>query len=243
MLADVAVVGGTGIGERLAALGGLPVAVPTAHGVLRGRRVELDFCALLMVQRHAAGHKTPPHRVNYRALAAGLRAAGVRACLATAACGGLRTDWPPGTPVVCSGMIDLTCRRLTMWDREVRHVDFGGAFETRLREALLAGCATAGLAAQPEGVYAGLDGPRYETPAEIEMIRRLGGDLVGMTASSEAICLREAGVPYACLAVVTNYAAGLTSASLDHGEVADVMGSVGDAVVNALLAAARLLAV
>lgn len=129
-----------------------------------------------------------------------------------------------------------------MWDRQVRHVDFSHPFDPAARAALLGAFADAGVEAADGGVYLGLDGPRYESPAEIEMMRGLGAELVGMTASSEAICLREAGVPYACVAIVTNMAAGMTESALDHGEVVDVMRTHGEAVVGALLRAARLLA-
>jgi len=84
-----------------------------------------------------------------------------------------------------------------------------------------------------------LDGPRYETPGEIEMLRKLGGDIVGMTAATEAIAFRELGVPYACLAVVTNHAAGMGAAELGHEEVVEVMESAGEKAVRLFLEAAR----
>jgi 5'-methylthioadenosine phosphorylase len=86
--------------------------------------------------------------------------------------------------------------------------------------------------------YVGMNGPRYETPAEIRMLAEAGADVVGMTASSEAIALAENGISYGCVAVVTNLGAGLGWGALHHGEVTDVMKERGPEVVRMLLRAA-----
>ena len=111
--ADVALIGGTGVGERLAALGGQALFVPTPFGTMRGRAVEHDGLKIVVVRRHSAGHKTPPHLVDYEAIADGLRRLGVRGCLATAAVGSLRDDWREGTLATCTDFIDATGRGTT----------------------------------------------------------------------------------------------------------------------------------
>lgn len=238
MTIDLGIIGGTGVGSRLAGLGGRPIHVPTPYGLLRGKVVVYEGKRILAIQRHAAGHKLPPHRINYRAIAAGLASVGARACFASAAVGSLHPEWPPGTLVVCSDFLDLTGRRLTLHSRKVYHQDMTEPFSAR--NALLEACRSRSEDAVDGAVYVCGDGPRYETPQEIRTMALLGGDVVGMTAASEAILLREAGVPYACLAVVTNLAAGLKAGELFHGEVEDVMKSRGEAVVGILLAASRL---
>ncbi len=232
--ADVALIGGTGVGTRLAELGGVPLHVPTPFGVMRGRLVDIEGLAIMAVQRHAEGHGTPPHLVQYEAIADGVRRLGVRACFSTAAVGSLHEDWPVGCLAVCTDMLDLSCRGTTLFDREVRHTDFSSPFPAArfLRSA-------AGDEAEPSAVYACMDGPRYETPHEITILRQLGADVVGMTAASEAIAMREAGVPYGCLAVVTNLGCGLGREKLSHGEVTDVMQERGEHIVQILLDAAR----
>jgi 5'-methylthioadenosine phosphorylase len=229
---DAMMIGGTGIGDRLAALGLPAMLVPTEYGTARGFLLEENGRRAFVVQRHSAGHKTPPHLINYRAMADAARRLGVRACFATAAVGCLRPDWLPGTLVVCRDFIDMTDRSVTMWDRKVRHVDFSNPMAAR--NHMLEAGKSLGISVEDGGVYAGLDGPRYETFAEVEWVRRSGGELVGMTASTEAEVMVEAGVPYACMAVVTNLAAGMTDAVLDHNEVVDVMKVQGDAVVKIL---------
>lgn len=238
---DVGVIGGTGVGGRLAAMGGVPLAVPTVAGILRGRVIQNDGISILVVRRHSAGHTVPPHKVGYAAMAYGFRQLGVKACLATAAVGSLRREWVPGTLVVCSDFLDFSNRNLTLFDDQVVHTDFSQPFADTVREALIATAVGQQLEIEPKGVYINANGPRYETPHEIEVYRQMGGELVGMTAASEAILMREAGVPYGCLAIVSNLAAGMTSEPLSHSGVVEVMEAKGEQVLSLLLATATML--
>ncbi len=239
MRADAAIIGGTGIGPRLAALGGESLHVPTPFGTMRGAIADFGGRRVALISRHSSGHKTPPHLVDYRAVAAGVSRLGARACFATAAVGSLRDDWGMGTLCVCSDFLDFTGRNLTMFDRSVVHTDFSEPFDLRARAALLQGSASSGVAAIDGGVYINGNGPRYETPFEIRWYRSLGGDVVGMTAASEAVSMREAAVPYACLAVVTNLASGLSGDPLSHEEVVEGMSAASERVVTLLEAAVR----
>jgi 5'-methylthioadenosine phosphorylase len=241
MQVDVGIIGGTGIGERLLRFGGRALHVPTAAGCLRGRYVQVEGLNLFLIGRHSAGHKVPPHKVNYRAMALGMQAAGVKACLSTAAVGSLRAEWRPGTMVACSDFLDFTGRRQTLFDRQVVHTDFSNPFGPRSHAAILAAAEELGEPVQAGGVYMCGDGPRYETPAEIDLYSKIGADLAGMTAGTEAILMREAGVDYGCLAIVTNLACGISEAPLNHEEVVDEMNRSGERAVMILLnAAARL---
>ncbi len=242
MQVDVGIIGGTGIGERLLQLEGRALHVATTAGVLRGRLVELNGLRLYLIGRHSAGHKVPPHQVNYAAMGLGMKHLRVRACLASAAVGSLREDWPPGTMVACSDFLDMTGRHLTLFDREVVHTDFTNPFGIKAHAALIAAGAAIGETVHDGGVYLCANGPRFETPAEIDLYKSFGADLVGMTAASEAVLMREAGVKYACLAIVTNLAAGMSGAPVSHEEVTDEMLRSGERAVQVLLAAAEKLA-
>lgn len=237
MRSSIAIIGGTGIGNRLALLPGKPIMVPTAEGPLRAKHVTIEGRSVYLLQRHSAGHKTPPHRVNYKAAALGCKALGIENVFATAAVGSLREDWGPGTFAACSDFLDLSFRRLTMWDREVKHIDFTEPFSPALRTSILESCNRLGVDCHSKAVYVCGDGPRYETPEEIQMYRKLGGDIVGMTASSEAIAFRELGIGYACLAIVTNLGSGLAGYELTHEEVVEVMESSGEKAVKILFGA------
>lgn len=235
----IALIGGTGIGQQLATLGGEPIIVPTPAGPLRATSVMNDETEIFLVQRHSAGHKNPPHKINYTAIALGLKKLKVKACFSTAAVGSVREDWKAGTMAVCSDFLDFSCRRLTLYHHNVTHTDFTQPFDQQVRFALLDSAAKLGLHVKDGCVYATMDGPRYETPAEIHMLRTLGADVVGMTASSEATLFREAEIPYACLAIVTNLAAGMESPKLTHEEVVEVMHKSSKTAVQLLLSATK----
>jgi purine-nucleoside phosphorylase len=138
-------------------------------------------------------------------------AAGCATVVLTNGCGGLRPSWTPGTPVLIRDHINLTARSPI---EGAHFVDLTDLYSARLR----------GLCHEvdpdlDEGVYVQFPGPHYETPAEVEMVRRIGGDLVGMSTTLEAIAAREAGMEVLGISLVTNLAAGVSDAPLDHQEV------------------------
>jgi purine-nucleoside phosphorylase len=138
-------------------------------------------------------------------------AAGCRAIVLTNGCGSVRADWPPGQPVLISDHLNLTGRSPLVG---ARFVDLTDLYSPRLRERCRAVDPTL-----DEGVYAQFPGPHYETPAEIRMVRTIGGDLVGMSTTLEAIAAREAGLEVLGISLVTNSAAGITGEPLNHAEV------------------------
>ncbi|WP_264922052.1 purine-nucleoside phosphorylase [Mycobacteroides chelonae] len=138
-------------------------------------------------------------------------AAGARTIVLTNAAGGLRDEYTVGQPVLIRDHLNLTARSPLVG---AQFVDLVDAYAPRLRA--LAREIDDSLA---EGVYAGLPGPHYETPAEIRMLRTLGADLVGMSTVHETIAARAAGAEVLGLSLVTNLAAGMTGESLNHDEV------------------------
>jgi purine-nucleoside phosphorylase len=138
-------------------------------------------------------------------------AAGCRAVVLTNGCGGLNRAWAPGTPVLIRDHINLTARSPI---DGAHFVDLTDLYSSRLRSM----CRMVDPSLE-EGVYVQFPGPHYETPAEIEMVRRIGGDLVGMSTALEAIAAREAGLEVLGISLVTNLAAGISGAPLDHAEV------------------------
>ncbi len=138
-------------------------------------------------------------------------AAGARVVVLTNAAGGLRPDWAPGQPVLVADHLNLTgCSPLV----GPRFVDLTDLYAARLRRLVHAVAPDLS-----EGVYAALPGPQYETPAEIRMLATLGADLVGMSTALEAIAARAAGAEVLAVSLVTNLAAGVGAAPLDHAEV------------------------
>jgi 5'-methylthioinosine phosphorylase len=237
----IGIIGGTG----LASLGGLQLqharavatpwgepSAPLQHGRWHG-------CPVVFLARHGASHTFAPHAINYRANIWALRAAGARRVIAVNAVGGIGAAFAPGCLVIPHQLIDYTWGRAHSYAGEggepLQHVDFTEPYSASLRALLLAGARRAGLAVLDAGVYAATQGPRLETPAEIDRLARDGCDIVGMTGMPEAALARELALEYACCAVVVNRAAGRGSDI--HGELARWVEQ-GMAAAHALLAGA-----
>ena len=233
---DLAIIGGTGV-YALAELADVEAHQPVTHygppsgpvriGTLEGRRVAF-------LARHGEGHSLPPHRINYRANLAALKALGATRVLALNTVGGITAQCPPRALVMPDQLIDYTWGRIsTLCEEpgtEVLHVDFGDPYTPALRRALVDAAARAGVALVDGGCYGATQGPRLETKAEIARMRRDGCDLVGMTGMPEAGLARELGLDYACLGIVANWAAG---AGPDPDEVItlqDVLDNVAAAM-------------
>jgi purine-nucleoside phosphorylase len=137
--------------------------------------------------------------------------AGCRAIVLTNGCGGLKETWTPGTPVLISDHINLTA---TSPIEGAHFVDLTDLYSSRLRALCREVDPTL-----DEGIYVQFPGPHYETPAEIGMVRAIGGHLVGMSTTLEAIAAREAGMEVLGISLVTNLAAGITGEPLNHEEV------------------------
>jgi len=138
-------------------------------------------------------------------------AAGCRAVVLTNGCGGLKPTWSPGTPVLISDHINLTGRSPI---EGAHFVDLTDLYSSRLRALCHEVDPTL-----DEGVYVQFPGPHYETPAEVRMAGILGGHLVGMSTTLEAIAAREAGMEVLGISLVTNLAAGISDQPLNHEEV------------------------
>ncbi len=235
---DVAVVLGSGWAPAVDALGAPTATVPMAelpgfspptaagHG---GRILSIPVgerrVLVLLGRIHAyEGHELSAvvHPVRTAC------AAGVRTVVLTNAAGGLRPEYRVGQPVLISDHLNLTARSPLVG---AQFVDLVDAYSPALRA--LAREVDPTLA---EGVYAGLPGPHYETPAEIRMLRTLGADLVGMSTVHETIAARAAGAAVLGLSLVTNLAAGMTGEPLSHDEVL-AAGRTSATAMGALLAA------
>jgi len=218
---DVALVLGSGWLPAADALGDADAEVPLADlpgfaapavaghgGTMRSLRVG-DRRVLVLLGR--------THLYEGRGVAAvvhGVRTAAAAGCgtvVLTNGCGGLNPDWPPGTAVLIRDHVNLTA---TSPLEGATFVDLTNLYSAELREL----CREVDPSL-PEGVYVQFPGPHYETPAEIAMVRAFGGDLVGMSTALEAIAAREAGMAVLGLSLVTNLAAGISGAPLDHAEV------------------------
>ncbi len=228
MSLKVAIIGGTGVGPILESYTGDYISVETEYGSIHTKKIIVEGNEVYFLSRHSEGHKVPPHSVNYLGLAECCRQLKVDYALSSAAVGSLRSDWATGVMGICTDFIDFSFRNITKYTDTVEHTDFSDPFDKSLREKIAKIAETHSIELEKNVVYACTNGPRYETPAEVTMLRTLGGDVVGMTVASEAIAFRESGVPYGCIAMVTNLGAGLSETPLNHEEVVAAMNVMGE---------------
>lgn len=158
------------------------------------------------------------------------RALGARVVVLTNAAGGLDPSFGPGTLMIMRDHINLTGRNPLIGPNAdelgPRFPDMTEAWSPRLRAGLHAAAAAEGVE-MAEGIYVGLTGPTYETPAEVRMLAALGGDAVGMSTVLECIAARWVGLEVCGVSLVTNAGAGYTGAPLTHEEVLEAGASAG----------------
>jgi purine-nucleoside phosphorylase len=218
---DVALVMGSGWAPAVDALGepeneflvtelpGFPPAAVVGHGgKIRSYKIGEKRVLVFLGRTHFYEGR------GVAAVAHGVRtavAAGCKTIILTNGCGGLREGMRPGQPVLISDHLNLTATSPIIG---ANFVDLTDLYSPRLRAL----CKEVDETLE-EGVYVQFPGPHYETPAEINMVRVMGGDLVGMSTVLEAIAAREAGAEVLGISLVTNLAAGLSGEPLNHEEV------------------------
>ncbi len=179
---------------------------PLTFGNMAGNEV-------VFLPRHGSGHYIAPHEVNYRANLFALKQLGVTHVIGAAAVGGISDNMAPLKLVFPDQIIDYTWgRQNTFHDgqtQRVHHVDFTYPYDETMRQQMIAAASELGLAFESRGVYGATQGPRLETAAEIQRMKRDGCDIVGMTGMPEAVLARELQMKYACCALVVNWAAGV----------------------------------
>ncbi|GAA0427930.1 purine-nucleoside phosphorylase [Leifsonia naganoensis] len=154
-------------------------------------------------------------------------ATGATTMILTNGAGGIKEHWKPGTPVLISDHINLTADSPL---EGATFIDLTDLYSSRLRE--LAKSIDGSL---DEGVYTQFRGPHYETPAEVQMAKTIGGHIVGMSTALEAIAARQAGMEILGMSLITNLAAGIQKTPLSHAEVIEA-GQEAEPVISALLA-------
>jgi 5'-methylthioinosine phosphorylase len=210
---ELGVIGGTGLYQIAALANARRVRVDTPFGAPSGEVVvgKLGQREIAFLARHGEKHTLAPHRVNYRANVWALHHLGAPRVVGVNAVGGITARMGPRVVAVPNQVIDYTHGRLTTYcDAEgaaVDHIEFGEPYDEVLRRLLLAAAVPDGGAVDG-GVHGVTQGPRLETMAEVSRMARDGCDLVGMTGMPEAALARELKLPYACLALVANWAAG-----------------------------------
>ncbi|MFZ5943772.1 MAG: S-methyl-5'-thioadenosine phosphorylase [Bacillota bacterium] len=226
MKIDFAVIGGTGVYNPHLLTSIEDYGVKTPYGDVNLKIGQLGQKPVAFLARHGVKHSVPPHKINYRANIMALKKLGVKKIIATAAVGSLNKIMAPGHLVLLNQFIDFTKGRVQTFyegdENGVLHIDMTNPYCTHLQQEIERVCPL-DITLHKNGCYVCTEGPRFETPAEINMFKQWGGDLVGMTSVPEVVLARELGMCYAGIAMVTNYAAGISEHPLTHKEVVETM--------------------
>ncbi|QGT99093.1 5'-methylthioadenosine phosphorylase [Candidatus Syntrophocurvum alkaliphilum] len=225
----IAIIGGTGIYNPKLLDNVKEVEQKTKYGDVKVLIGDYKGIEIAFIPRHGSKHSVPPHLINYRANIMALHHLGVKNILATAAVGSLNYEFKPGQFVLADQFIDFTKSRQNTFfeggDEGVIHCDMTVPYCPDLRKAIKQAAHNKNIDIQDNGVYVCTEGPRFETAAEIQMFKMMGGHLIGMTSVPEVCLSRELGMCYANISIITNFAAGISTQALTHAEVVDMMRS------------------
>lgn len=219
--AEIGIIGGSGfyefVDDAVDVAVDTPFGDPSATirvGDVAGRRVAF-------LPRHGAGHRYAAHRVPFRANVWAMASLGVRSLIAPCSCGSLRPDLHPGDFVVVDQLVDRTHGRADTFhdvgapegtpgsEGSVHHQSFAEPYDAALRAHLLRAADEIGQPIHDSGTMVIINGPRFSTRAESRWFREMGWSVVNMTGYPEAVLAAEAGLPYATVALVTDYDAGV----------------------------------
>ena len=207
----VGIIGGSGLDDPKIFENAEEVWVDTPYGqpsaaLVRGR---IGAVEAILLPRHGKWHQLSPGQVNYRANIHALKDQGATHILATTACGSLREEIGRGDFVIVDQFIDFTRHRRTTFfesfEEGARHAAMADPFDADLRKLLCRGCRDLGFRFHDGGTVVTIEGPRFSTRAESNMFRIWGADVINMSVAPEAILANEAEIPYAAVAMSTDY--------------------------------------
>jgi 5'-methylthioadenosine phosphorylase len=232
----LAIIGGTGFenlfkdSQQLRLGTPYGMAPPISIGKIQSKSVAF-------LPRHGPDHSLPPHRINYRANIYALHEIGIERILATNAVGAINRRFKPADIVIPHDFVDFTKLRCTTFYDEapVTHIDVSEPYCPELRRVLVENATSLDLHVWDKAVLACTEGPRFETPAEIAMLKLLGCDVVGMTGFPEVSLARELEICYAAVLFVSNMAAGMQKrlTPLDVSRVSEeIMPKLGQVLTD-----------
>ena len=211
-MTKIGIIGGSGLDDPDLLQNARDIEIDTKYGkpsallkegTIQGRDV-------VILARHGRAHTIPPTFVNYRANIQALKDVGCSMILATTACGSLRKEIDRGHLVILDQFIDFTRMRPVSFHEEFEphgavHTGMADPFDENIRSLMNQACETLGLAHHETGTVVTIEGSRFSTRAESNMFRLWGADVINMSVAPECILANEAGIPYAAVAMSTDY--------------------------------------
>lgn len=209
--ADIGVFGGSGLYSFLENMEEVEIDTPFGKPSDRFAIATVGNKRVAFLPRHGKAHQFPPHMINYRANIYAMKMLGVKCILAPTASGSLKAEVKPGDFVICDQFVDRTWgRKDTFFDGpETKHFSTANPYDEKLRALALGICREEGITAHEAGTVVVIQGPRFSTKAESRWFGSMGWDVINMTQYPEVALAVEMEIPYANIALITDYDAGL----------------------------------
>jgi len=211
-MTKIAIIGGSGLENPAILKNAVDVKIDTPYGPTTSdfKCGEIGGREVAILSRHGRQHTIPPSQVNNRANIWAIREMGCSHILATTACGSLREEIGRGDFVVLDQFIDFTRHRpVTFFEsfepREMKHTPMADPFDSFLRSKIIETARELNMKFFETGTVISIEGPRFSTRAESNMFRMWGADVINMSTAPEAILANELGIPYAAIAMSTDY--------------------------------------
>jgi 5'-methylthioadenosine phosphorylase len=208
----VAIIGGSGLEDPALIQEPESKTITTPYGSPSSSLLcgSISGVEVVILSRHGRQHTIPPSKVNNRANIFALKQEGCTHILSTTACGSLKEEIGRGDLVIPDQFIDFTQRRINTFFEEfepgkMKHTSMADPFDKSLRELIISAAGESGLEIHPKGAIVTIEGPRFSTRAESRMFRLLGADIINMSVAPEAILANELGIPYATIAMSTDF--------------------------------------
>jgi len=208
----IAIIGGSGLENPDILKNSKEIKVETPYGSPSStfKTGQIEGIEVAILSRHGRKHEIPPSQVNNRANIWAIREMGCTHILATTACGSLREEIKRGDLVIPNQFIDFTRHREVTFhekfeDGNLMHSPMADPFDAGLRQRLIDTSGKLNLPFHPKGTVITIEGPRFSTRAESKMFRLWGADVINMSVAPECILANEMGIPYAVIALSTDY--------------------------------------
>jgi len=248
-MSKIGIIGGSGLDDPQFLKGATEATVttpfgdpssPLTVGSINGKEV-------VIIARHGRQHTLPPAQVNYRANIRALKDQGCTHILATTACGSLKEEIRRGDMVILDQFIDFTrFRPITFFEsfapgaENAKHTPMADPFSELLRKKLIVSAKKLGIRFHEKGTVVTIEGPRFSTRAESRMFQLWGADVINMSIAPETILANESGIPYAAVAMSTDYDCWKTDeAPVEWNEILKIFGKNVDNVKMLLLQTIR----
>lgn len=211
-MAKIAIIGGSGLEDPKILKSPQLIKTDTPFGEPSSELTcgKIGETEVVILSRHGKKHTIPPTQVNNRANIWALKNQGCEYILATTACGSLREEIDRGHLVILDQFIDFTKHRITTFhdkfeNGEMKHTPMADPFDSKLRNLLNQSAEELNLNFHKKGTVVSIEGPRFSTLAESNMFRMWGADVINMSTAPEVILANEIGIPYAAIAMSTDY--------------------------------------